>query len=360
MSVRALGGALLVRAFGLGILLGAAALVGRSGYAILVKWDAQWYAGIAEHGYGLVKHHDGRLLSDYAFFPLYPLLERAGMSVGVTAVAAGLVVSWVALMAAAAGVVAVVRRASAGPEGDRVAALTVLLWCALPVALILSSAYTEGLFTALAAWALWGVLRRRWWLAGVLASLAGLTRPTGVAVVLAVLVAAIAGIGSDEPRGRVARVGAIVLAPLGLLGYLAYVGVRVGAWDGYLRVTAGWHNGIDGGVAFARWTSEKPAPALAGIVLAGVVLAALFVLAVRFRLPLPLLVYAGVILVLAVVTSGYFGSKPRYLLPDFPLLVPVAAWLVRRRPVTRGVVLGVLVLASWVYGTVWLLGAGPP
>ncbi len=59
-------------------------------------------------------------------------------------------------------------------------------------------------------------------------------------------------------------------------------------------------------------------------------------------------------------TSGYFGSKPRYLLPVFPLLLPLAAWLSRidvRR--TWAVLIG-FTLTSSVYGVIWLFGPGPP
>jgi hypothetical protein len=96
------------------------------------------------------------------------------------------------------------------------------------------------------------------------------------------------------------------------------------------------------------------------LVVAVLVLVGLFGLAVRDRQPLPLLVFAGVLLALALTTSGYFGSKPRYLLPAFPLLLPVALRLARlRTPVVVGA-LGALTAGSAVYGVVWLLGPGPP
>ena len=43
-----------------------------------------------------------------------------------------------------------------------------------------------------------------------------------------------------------------------------------------------------------------------------------------------MVVTAGTVVVLALGAKGYFGSKPRLLLPAFPLLLPVAAF--RRRP----------------------------
>ena len=78
-------------------------------------WVAQWYAGIAEHGYGYTRTHpDGRSLSDQA-----------------------------------------------------------------PVGAVQWMGYTESLFTALTVWAVYFVQVDRWLAAGLLASLSGLTRPAG-------------------------------------------------------------------------------------------------------------------------------------------------------------------------------------
>jgi len=59
-------------------------------------------------------------------------------------------------------------------------------------------------------------------------------------------------------------------------------------------------------------------------------------------------------------TSDYFGSRPRYLLPVFPLLLWPSAGLARLRLPPLVVVLVLLALASGVYGAFWLLGPGPP
>ena len=57
----ALGGFAAVRALVLLSLTAGADGIGRSSYEVLTKWDAQWYAGIAEHGYGFVRTMpDGR------------------------------------------------------------------------------------------------------------------------------------------------------------------------------------------------------------------------------------------------------------------------------------------------------------
>ncbi|WP_443044509.1 hypothetical protein [Streptomyces sp. DHE17-7] len=63
---------------------------------------------------------------------------------------------------------------------------------------------------------------------------------------------------------------------------------------------------------------------------------------------------------LALCASSYFGSKPRLLMPAFPLLLPLALSLARLRTSRSTLVVGVLAMASAVYGAFWLNGSGPP
>lgn len=162
------------------------------------------------------------------------------------------------------------------------------------------------------------------------------------------------------------RVLGMLLAPLGAAGYVLWVGHHTGGGPlGYLDVQAGWRNGFDGGHAFARFVADKftsfPS-ALAGLALVvGVALLLwLYGVCVRRRQPLPLLVYAGVVLALALCASSYFGSKPRLLLPAFPLLLPLALTLARLRTSRSATAVVGLAVASAVYGAWWLNGTGPP
>src|SRR5689334_14988290 len=172
-EVRAVLLVLGIRVVGVLALAVGAAASGLSAHARLVRWDAQWYAGIARSGYGhTVLHPDGRHLSDYAFFPLLPLLERGvGAVSGLAYVDAGLVVAWVCTALAAWGIYAVGERVVDACTGVVLA----VLWAAVPIAIVTSMAYSEALFTALAAWAVHATLRGRWWLAGTTALLAGAT-----------------------------------------------------------------------------------------------------------------------------------------------------------------------------------------
>ncbi|MBB4894907.1 hypothetical protein FHS39_003974 [Streptomyces olivoverticillatus] len=339
---------------------------GKSALQLLsARWDSLWYARIAEHGYGYTLHlGGGKVHSDLAFFPLLPGLERGLSAVlPLSAGQAGLVVSAVASLFAAWGIFAVGDLV----HGRRTGVALVALWAVLPVGVVQSMAYSESLFTALAAWSVYGLLRGRWVAAGAFAALAGLTRPVGAAVVAAVwITAAVTLLRSEDrralPRGRMLL--GVVLAPLGWLAYFAWVGVREGSVTGYLDVQGGWGNGFDGGLAFASFIGQRLAgpafPAgLALLVGVGLVLW-LYAAGARQRQPLPLLVYTGVVLLLALTAKGYFGSKPRLMLPAFPLLLPLAVALARMRTVRMVTVVSGVALASAVYGAFWLHGSGPP
>ncbi|MFE2273946.1 glycosyltransferase family 39 protein [Streptomyces lavendulae] len=351
-----------VRLLGLGVLGVWGAVAGSSPHTLLsARWDSLWYARVAGGGYGYeVVLPNGAVHSSLAFFPLLPWLERllaapTGLSYG----SAGLVVSAVAGLAAAWGIFAVADLL----YGRRAGVLAAALWAALPVGIVQSMAYSESLFTALAAWALYAVLRGRWITAGLLAAGAGLTRPVGAAVVAAVWVAAALAWRRGERSWRTAA--GVLLAPLGAAAYVLWVGRRTGGGLlGYLDVQAGWGNGFDGGWAFARFVGARLASSAfaAGLgLVAGVLLVLwLYRLCVRQRQPAALLVYAGVVVALALCASGYFGSKPRLLLPAFPLLLPVAVALARWRTGRAAAVLGAAALASAVYGAFWLNGSGPP
>ncbi|GAA3025075.1 hypothetical protein [Streptomyces glomeratus] len=367
----ALVGYVAVRALGLVTLALWCAARGTSPHTLLAaRWDSLWYARVAALGYGYeVRLPNGDVHSSLAFFPLLPWLERFGAAVTPLSYAdAGLTVATLASLAAAWGIFAVADHV----YGRRTGVCLVLLWAALPVGIVQSMAYSESLFTALAAWSLYAVLTGRWVTAGVLASLAGLTRPVGAAVVAAVWTAAVTSLLHDRctpPADGVPwvrRALGMLIAPLGAAGYVLWVGRRTGRGPfGYLDVQAGWHNGFDGGYAFARFIAGKftsfPA-ALAGLgLIIGVVLVIwLYVVCLRQGQPLPLLVYTGVVTALALCASSYFGSKPRLLLPAFPLLLPLARALARARPSRSAAVLGGVAVASAVYGAFWLNGSGPP
>lgn len=357
------------RALGLLAFWAAASAAGKDPLGPLSgRWDSVWYQRIAEHGYRYtVTLPDGSVHSDLAFFPLLPALERAVSAVTpLTLGGAGLLIAWTAGLLAAWGIFAV----GAQLHGRRTGVVLAALWGVYPTAFVQSMAYTETLFTAFAAWALYAVLKGRWIVAGALSVLAGLTRPSAAALIAALAITAAVTLVQeyrDERRaGPVLRrharmIAGVALAPLGWLAYVVFVAVREGSPVAYFDVQAQWGNNIDGGRALAGFIAGLPWPAALGLCAALGLLGWLVVLCVRQRQPLPVLVYAITIVVISLIGAGYFGSRPRLMMPAFPLLLPPAVALLRLRTTGRtAAVLAVLACASAAYGAWTLLGAGPP
>ncbi|MFI9205773.1 hypothetical protein [Streptomyces sp. NPDC053048] len=329
-------------------------------------WDGIWYAGIARNGYGLVVPSPttrGVFYNDLAFFPLFPGLVRGVASLlPVTVVSAGLLVAWAAAGAAAWGVYAVGERL----HGRRVGTLLVLLWGLLPHAIVQTMAYTESLMTALAAWTLYAAITGRWLWAGSLALLAGLSRPNAIAVAAAVCCAAGLVLWRDRGARADRRLWAgAAMAPLGWAGYVAWAGLRSGhGLLGYFEVQRLWGSRFDFGrdaFLFVRHliTARDYMAYYVTLAILGAALIALVFLALD-RPPAALLVYVLVLTVIAVGGSSYFASKPRFLLPAFPLLLPAAVAMARARPRTLAVTAGALAGLSYFYGTYLLAVAKVP
>ncbi|MFS8477615.1 MAG: mannosyltransferase family protein [Micromonosporaceae bacterium] len=337
---------------------------GRSLRDALLAWDAGWFVRVASEGYPTGYSYDetGALTGNgFAFFPLYPLLIRAATLPGLAPEHAAVAVAWLASAAAAV----LVYLLGTSLYDRRVGHALLVLVCTQPMSVVLSLAYSEGLFLALVAGMLLAAHRGAWPAAGALGLSAALTRPTGVAAGIALAVAAVLALrGPDRPTGR--RAWVPVLAALAALAggpaYLLWVGLRVGEPDAWLRIqSAGWGTSFDFGASvgeFLRDTlraGEGFVPVsvawllLAALVAAGVALAA--------RVWAPLAVYGVLALVLVFGQAGYYHSKPRLLVCVLLTLVPGAVAAARARPATAAVALSAFAAFGLWYGayllTVW-------
>lgn len=371
----AAGGFLVIRAVGLLALLWTPAREGRSLVEVLGIWDGGWYVRIAATGYAdhldLSAPATDQSTGSLAFFPEYPLLIRLLSDLtGLDPRWAGVLISVTAGAVAAAGV-AILARDWAG--AGRVGVLAAGLWACAPMAVVSTLVYTEALFTALAVWTFIALRRHSWVLAAGLAIAAGLTRPTGIAVGTAV--AAYAALTWWRSRhgphqateGGVDRTAVpLVAGALALIGTPAFwlwVAVRAGRRDGWFAVQkAFWGSYFDGGASMLALTKTVvlgqtgPGLALMSAAVVACLLAALvlLVLAIRSRVWWPLLVYASISLVMVIGSSGYFGSKLRFLVPIFVLAFPLAGWLGRRSRPAQAVVVLAAAAATTVSGT-WIL-----
>lgn len=347
---------------------------GEHPWDVLGSWDGWWYQQIALHGYdpalepvpgatGLITLEG----NSAAFFPLYPALMRMVSEVtGLGPYGSGMAVAVVASFVAALGIHAVTARLG----GRRAGLVAVGLWAVWPGSGAQWAVYSESVYTALAAWACYAVLTRRWLTAGVLVFTAGLSRPTAVTLAAALAVAGLVAVWRRRERLR-RPLAAVLIAPLGTAGYLGWVGYRMGEWNGYSTLQDGaWAHKFDYGRHTLDVLSSVPvghfdylfAMPFEDVVGVGVVLLVpvLTVLLVRLRPPAVLVVYTVLSYLMVMGTQQIFGNVSRYLLPLFPLVIPLALAMRRLRVPSLAVVLGTAALASGSYAGYVLFELGVP
>lgn len=329
----------------------------------VTRHDGRWFERVAMTGYPspLPEVAARVVTNESAFFPLFPLLVRPLVLLGVPFWLGAVLEVLIFSTVTSALIVLCVRRYAS----DRVALLTSCCWSVFPTASVLSVAYSEALFSLTVAACLLFLLRRSWLAAGVAAALGGATRPTGLVLVAALGVVVLVALVRDRDRRSLL---ALAIAPLGTLAALGGIGLATGRMDAwFVTQREGWGVYFDGGVSFVRWVWDsavnRESPVRIAFVVAVVGCLALVVLALLRRPPLPVALVLAAGTILAVGQGGEFYLSPlRFLLPFFPLLVPAAEWLSGRKPLLRAVVLaglGVIAVAGGVYYFAATGGASP-
>ena len=309
-------------------------------------WDGAWYSEIATDGYG------ARSPTSTAFFPLYPMLVRLGISFGGGPALWGIMISLLATPVA----LFFLYRIAENLYDWRAARAATLGLAFFPTAFFLNAVYTEALFLALSTGAVWAALvRRNLLLAGVLGALAAATRNLGVILLLPLLFEWLRYRREFGLRG----LAGLALVPVGLLAYTAFLWGRFGDplvfasqqdeyWGRELTnpfTTLGdaWQAARDG----ARYlfdpetlflnTSATPALEASNTLNFAFLILFLGLLAVGFVvLPPGLSLYNLIIVLLPVLTpapSFPLMSLPRFTLAAFPIFLVLGYLLSRARPV---------------------------
>jgi hypothetical protein len=335
-------------------------------------WDGAWYRVIAAAGYPSTLPVDtaGHVTENaWAFMPAYPFLVRAlmaltGASFELVAVSVSLLSGW--------GAALVFRRLLGRFLDDGRATFATVLFCVAPVSAMFQVAYAEalGLFLLLAALML--LVRRRFWTMLPVVLLLGMTRPTGLAfallMVLFLVVWAVrpAALRMTEPLTlRRAVAPAVVAVVSGLVG-LAWPAIAwavTGVPRAYTDTELAWRSSYIGWKdlePFAPWIQgfdwwfRQPAGAvLLVLVLAG--FAAFVSMPAARRIGLELRLWAVAYLVYLLAVFFPQSSTWRILLPIAPLLGIVA--LPRSRVYRFAlVVLSIALQWVWMYYTWWVDG----
>lgn len=295
---------------------------------VLTSWDGRWYLEIVRQGYPEqippnVTFDDVEARA--AFFPMYPGAVNALDSVlpgGDTFAALFLNFVLGAIAVVLVGLMA--RRVFS----TAVASRAMVIFAVFPGSFVLSFAYSEALLIVFAASCLLLLMDEQWLLAGLAAALATATRPNGIALVAACLVAAAIVIRTERKWSALVSVA---LAPIGFVGFMLYVDDTAGESRAWFRVQReAWAEGTSFGATAVQNTFtfitdpfESPAGALTALSI--VALAGMCWCAWKRRLPLPWVAYSAVTIALMLLPETV-TARPRFVFTAFPLFIAVAAW----------------------------------
>lgn len=333
--------------------------------AFTTMWDARWYEHVATLGYPdeLPRDARGEIVDNaWAFMPVYPMLVRGLVRLGLEWEVAALGIAWVASAAFAVLAYRLLRETI--PRHAAFALAVVLLG---PVSPLLQVAYAESLHLALLAGALLALRHRAWGMLAALVPLMALTRSSGLAFALALAIvlahAVLRRPDAWPTRDRVV-LGALTAWALACgLAWPAYAAIRTGEPGAYVATELRWRAPYvgpmelvpgAGWVAGAQWWLGGAGLALLALSVGGCA----WLLARRTtRATMGVEAWAWTVAYLLYLLAVWFpqSSTFRILLPAFALAAVVAALPGRWwRPLALAA--GVAGQVAWLWACWWLMG----
>ena len=197
------------------------------GWDIFAAWDSDFYERIAVFGYN-TPH-------SVAFFPLFPLLVRGLMTLGLPFLVAGTLVNNLAFLAA----LIFIHNWVATSHSRSIARWTTVVLTLFPLSIFDTVIYSEGLYLLFSAVALRAFEQKRYWWVVLGGSLATATRPTAIALIPAFLI-----VSWREGRKLKAYVASLATG-LGVFFYSLYCQIYFQDALAFIRVQKAWQPAQD-------------------------------------------------------------------------------------------------------------------
>ncbi len=192
------------------------------GWDVFAAWDSDFYERIAVFGYN-TPH-------SVAFFPLFPLLVRGLMTVGLPFGVAGTLVNNLAFLAA----LIFIHNWVASSHSRSIARWTTVVLTLFPLSIFGTVIYSEGLYLLFSAVALRAFEQKRYWWVVLGGMLATATRPTAIALIPAFLI-----VSWREGRKLKAYVASLATG-LGIFFYSFYCQIYFQDALAFIRVQKAW------------------------------------------------------------------------------------------------------------------------
>jgi Gpi18-like mannosyltransferase len=207
---------------------------------VLHAWDSTWYEKIVTSGYDFSS--EVKEIHTVAFFPLFPLLSRLVMTIGLPFKIAATLVNNGAFLAALIIVYFWVKELYGTSEAQWITAT--LAWC--PYSLYGTVIYTEGLFLLCTTAALRAFDKKQYTWTAFWGVLSTATRLPGVALIPAFLF-----VSWKESRGLKAYIASLTVG-LGILLYSIYCQVQFDDPLAFIHAQKAWR-GDARGFAWEGW-----------------------------------------------------------------------------------------------------------
>lgn len=289
------------------------------------RWDCGWYSTIVRNGYHLEpSEHPKGDAANWAFFPAFPLSAKlvsalSGFSPGVALVVTSKLFLFGSILAflIAAG-------KEYGPDARLPAAVLVAF---NPYVVYGHAGYAEPLYFLLTTLAFLAVGSQRWVVAGIAAGALSATRLVGGFFGVVLLVEYLRTGAIANRRAWPALALALMLCPLGLAAYMAYLYVHVGDALAFKHVQVAWGREISNpfgnlirGLRQGGWNTY----------FAGSALAAFAVCAwLAWRRHFGHAIFLAAVVLIPLSTG--LTSLPRYIFWQFPFLFGLLGFLLAHR-----------------------------
>ena len=296
------------------------------------RWDAIWYGSIAHDGY---QYFGTREASNVAFFPGFPLID--GLTHHVTGLPAEVTGPIVSTLLAFAACLLLYRLAQRETGDDETSRRSVVYLLVFPAAYYLVIGYSEALYLVCVLAAFLFAREEKWWLSGLAACVAGLTRLHGALLIVP--------LGYEYLRQRQWRWRSIFKpqalgvmgAPLGVLVFNVYLNLQFGQpanyFSPYFEIQALFFKGIRAeafpsfpGTTFANYLHGllTNVPSTESVAVMGAMILLLVLTVETFaRLPGVYGVYMLTVALFSLI-GGDLISMPRFVVPMFPGFIALA------------------------------------
>jgi hypothetical protein len=316
----------------------------------LCQWDCRLYNKLALNGYDRAAQPDDG--ANWAFFPLFPLMLSLVHSItGLPLAVSGALLGQCCIVVAA-GLARPLFRTDIG---------SYRVFCALLIAGPLSFYYSTGLteapFVLLTVAVLVCLQTGNYLVAGLAAALLSATRVTGIFILLPIMVR----IFIDYRRGTL-PVGlalfALLMAPVGLIGFMTYLHVQFGDPLAFAHVQLAWGRSLHSPLFWIEWGLSR-GPSSRGFWLIVTAIAALAMCVVTALRGAPgAALFSAASLTLALSTGP--DSMPRFVAGLVPLTMTTAQilparWTIRVAAVLAAAALGVYATMKWIGGQAYFL-----